>query len=267
MVDNLRGEMGDDVEVYVEPPRRTPGRRPGVAGRARRDLDGRPPAQVPHRWRDRRRVPVRRPSSRRASTRRSTGRHRSSARPGCTTRSGTPTRRPGSSTTGSSTSCSRPASRWTGATSRPRCRRRSRPPSCPPREACASRATLVHLVRLVQRAGRPRGPRGPRPLEGRGMSCWVEGAAGSPYDVDNLPYGVFSTAERDEPPGGRPDRRLRARRGAGRRGRDARDRARLRGADAQPDHGCRTPHLDLAAHLAHATCSPTTASANSSSRT
>ena len=31
------------------------------------------------------------------------------------------------------------------------------------------------------------------------MSCWVEGAAGSPYDVDNLPYGVFSTAERDEP--------------------------------------------------------------------
>ena len=31
------------------------------------------------------------------------------------------------------------------------------------------------------------------------MSCWVEGAAGSTYDVDNLPYGVFSTAERDEP--------------------------------------------------------------------
>ena len=31
------------------------------------------------------------------------------------------------------------------------------------------------------------------------MSCWVEGAAGSPYDVDNLPYGVFSTAEDDEP--------------------------------------------------------------------
>ena len=31
------------------------------------------------------------------------------------------------------------------------------------------------------------------------MSCWVEGASGSPYDVDNLPYGVFSTAERDEP--------------------------------------------------------------------
>jgi len=31
------------------------------------------------------------------------------------------------------------------------------------------------------------------------MSCWVEGAAGSTYDVDNLPYGVFSTAERDAP--------------------------------------------------------------------
>lgn len=31
------------------------------------------------------------------------------------------------------------------------------------------------------------------------MSCWVEGAAGSPYDVDNLPYGVFSAAEDDEP--------------------------------------------------------------------
>jgi fumarylacetoacetase len=31
------------------------------------------------------------------------------------------------------------------------------------------------------------------------MSSWVEGAAGSPYDVDNLPYGVFSTQEGDEP--------------------------------------------------------------------
>jgi fumarylacetoacetase len=31
------------------------------------------------------------------------------------------------------------------------------------------------------------------------MSCWVEGAAGSPYDVDNLPYGVFSTAQDDAP--------------------------------------------------------------------
>jgi fumarylacetoacetase len=31
------------------------------------------------------------------------------------------------------------------------------------------------------------------------MSSWVEGAAGSPYDVDNLPYGVFSTQAGDEP--------------------------------------------------------------------
>jgi fumarylacetoacetase len=31
------------------------------------------------------------------------------------------------------------------------------------------------------------------------MSCWVEGAAGSTYDVDNLPYGVFSTADGDAP--------------------------------------------------------------------
>ncbi len=31
------------------------------------------------------------------------------------------------------------------------------------------------------------------------MSCWVQGAAGSTYDVDNLPYGVFSTAEGDAP--------------------------------------------------------------------
>jgi len=31
------------------------------------------------------------------------------------------------------------------------------------------------------------------------MSCWVEGAAGSTYDVDNLPYGVFSTAEGESP--------------------------------------------------------------------
>ncbi|HEY3015307.1 MAG TPA: fumarylacetoacetase [Nocardioides sp.] len=27
------------------------------------------------------------------------------------------------------------------------------------------------------------------------MSTWVEGAAGSPFDVDNLPYGVFSVAD------------------------------------------------------------------------
>ncbi len=31
------------------------------------------------------------------------------------------------------------------------------------------------------------------------MNSWVEGAAGSSYDVDNLPYGVFSTQEGDEP--------------------------------------------------------------------
>src|SRR3954454_9287218 len=31
------------------------------------------------------------------------------------------------------------------------------------------------------------------------MSCWVEGAAGAPADVDTLPYGVFSSAERGEP--------------------------------------------------------------------
>ncbi len=31
------------------------------------------------------------------------------------------------------------------------------------------------------------------------MNSWVDGAAGSPYDVDNLPYGVFSTVEGDEP--------------------------------------------------------------------
>jgi fumarylacetoacetase len=30
------------------------------------------------------------------------------------------------------------------------------------------------------------------------MNSWVQGAAGSPYDVDNLPYGVFSRG--DEPP-------------------------------------------------------------------
>jgi fumarylacetoacetase len=29
---------------------------------------------------------------------------------------------------------------------------------------------------------------------------WVEGAAGSPYDVDNLPYGVFTTGEPDADP-------------------------------------------------------------------
>ena len=31
------------------------------------------------------------------------------------------------------------------------------------------------------------------------MTCWVEGAAGSTYDVDNLPYGVFSTAAGESP--------------------------------------------------------------------
>ena len=39
--------------------------------------------------------------------------------------------------------------------------------------------------------------------EGRRMTgTWVDGAAGSPYDVDNLPYGVFSAAG-DEPAGRR----------------------------------------------------------------
>ena len=31
------------------------------------------------------------------------------------------------------------------------------------------------------------------------MSCWVEGAAGSTYDVDNRPYGVFAPADGDAP--------------------------------------------------------------------
>jgi fumarylacetoacetase len=31
------------------------------------------------------------------------------------------------------------------------------------------------------------------------MACWVEGAAGSPYDVDNLPYGVFVAGDGDQP--------------------------------------------------------------------
>ncbi|MGI9158067.1 MAG: fumarylacetoacetase [Marmoricola sp.] len=31
------------------------------------------------------------------------------------------------------------------------------------------------------------------------MNSWVEGAAGSAYDVDNLPYGVFTTKDGDEP--------------------------------------------------------------------
>ena len=34
------------------------------------------------------------------------------------------------------------------------------------------------------------------------MTCWVEGAAGSAYDVDNLPYGVFS-ADDEQPRGQR----------------------------------------------------------------
>jgi fumarylacetoacetase len=31
------------------------------------------------------------------------------------------------------------------------------------------------------------------------MNSWVEGAAGSAYDVDNLPYGVFVTGDGDDP--------------------------------------------------------------------
>ncbi len=31
------------------------------------------------------------------------------------------------------------------------------------------------------------------------MNSWVEGTAGSAYDVDNLPYGVFTTTDGDEP--------------------------------------------------------------------
>jgi fumarylacetoacetase len=31
------------------------------------------------------------------------------------------------------------------------------------------------------------------------MACWVDGAAGSPYDVDNLPYGVFVAGDGGQP--------------------------------------------------------------------
>ena len=149
---------------------------------------------------DRRRVPAS-PSCRGASTRRWTGSCRSSARPGCTTRSATRDPETGFEHHGflnvllaTRGRARRGRRRDAAAVLERRRRAAGRAVARDPR-GLARAAALVHVVRLVQRAGRPRGPRRARPAgEDAAMSCWVEGAAGSPYDVDNLPYGVFSTA-------------------------------------------------------------------------
>ena len=199
MVDNLRSEMGDDVEVYVEPPRRVlVGDQAWLAALDEISTAG-PPAQVPHRWRDRRRVPVRRRARRRASTRRSTGSCRSSAPPACTTRSRHTDPETGFEHHGflNVLLATRAALDGGDVDGVAAARRRDagHPAARPPRGLCVG-AALVHLVRLVQRARRrTRTSSDARPA-GRTTHepTWVEGAAGSPYDVDNLPYGVFSTA-------------------------------------------------------------------------
>ncbi len=84
------------------------------------------------------------------------------------------------------------------------------------------------------------------------MSSWVEGAAGSPYDVDNLPYGVFSTAARRHRGSASASATSCSTWRRSPRPQQPELAARLRGAVAQRDHGHRTPDLDLAARLVHA---------------
>ena len=129
VVDSL-GEALDDVTVFAEPP--VPAGHPvaRLAGRPRR-ARGR---EIHLKFRTggvtRGPVPRRRPRWPRASRRRWTASCRSSAPPGCTTRCGTATRRPGSSTTASSTCCSPRAprstaavpTRWRGCSTRPTAR-------------------------------------------------------------------------------------------------------------------------------------------------
>ena len=173
------------VPVYVELPA-TPRRRRLARGR-RRGRRGRAAAEVPHRRARRRGVPHRRGRWRAGSTRRSTARRRSSARPGCTTPSGTPART-GSSTTASSTCCSRPGR-----------------PSTAPR---STRSVAMLEQRDARRAGRDCQRRTwPAPAAGSRRS----GPARSPsrstdlrdagtgrsddgFGLDHLPYGVFSVA-------------------------------------------------------------------------
>ena len=151
--------------------------------------------------------------------------------------------RPGdraSSTTASSTCCSRPGAASTAAR-----RRRGRAVVDGPtatllarlRRRTASGAALVHLVRLLQRDRTARATSSELGLlEDEHEPTWVEGAAGSLFDVDNLPYGVFSTTATSRRVGVRIGD-LVARPGAGRGRRHARGRARLRGAVAQPAAG------------------------------
>ena len=106
------------------------------------------------------------------------------------------TRRPASSTTASSTSCSRPAPASTAAvpTTWPRCSTRPtarRWPSGSSTTPTRPRAPGAGSGR----SGRAACSRRTRTSSSWGWSSmsWVPGAAGSSYDVDHLPYGVFST--------------------------------------------------------------------------
>ena len=87
-----RGARGGHAGRRRAGVRRAPARRLHrvVAGRGRRGRRGRAPSEVPHRWSGGRRPSPPPTRWRAGSTRRWTARRRSSARPGCTGRSGTP---------------------------------------------------------------------------------------------------------------------------------------------------------------------------------
>ena len=68
-----------------------------------------------------------------------------------------------------------------------------------PRRGPRPRPPLVHLLRLLLGQRAARRPARPRTPGEAVTDTWVEGAAGSLFDVDNLPYGVFSRGDGEEP--------------------------------------------------------------------
>ena len=161
-----------------------------------------------------------------------TGRHRSSAPPGCTTPCATPTR-PRRRHHGFLNVLL--ATRRAASTAPPTSDGRRHPRARPTPSTAARPSDAVEARRL---AGARRWftsfgscsvseplddlitlglvPTGPTDGTERLTTTWVEGPRARPFDLDNLPYGVFSIAD-ERAPRRCPDRRPRPRPRAGRR--------------------------------------------------
>ena len=195
-VDEARdeGTLGDDVPVFVEMPGP-----PTSSWLAAADevaaADLRLKLRLGHVDHDL--IPERADRGRVDRRRASTARPRSRRPPACTAPYATTPR--AAARTGSSTSWSPRRSLWDGGTVA------DATEALEQRDGAALAATeparlgppLVHLVRLLLGHRAPRRPDRPgaRP-DGRAKrmtaQTWVEGAAGSGFDVDHLPYGVFA---------------------------------------------------------------------------